>query len=169
MTGLALLLVVGLWWWASLTLSRIVVRKLPAKPWRRLVGYVVFGLLFALPVADEIVGGFQFRALCKKNAVFHVGVEHPEGRITKFSANSPGEFVHGTFIKIYDAAIEYKDVQSGEVVVKFHSYTAEGGWLIRALGISESDAPLTIGSPFCSPEQERHETVGRTLGFSVIR
>ncbi|GHT84100.1 hypothetical protein AGMMS49960_18370 [Betaproteobacteria bacterium] len=42
--------------------------KLNSLP-KRLVASVVFWVLaFTLPVADEIVGGFQFRALCREGA-----------------------------------------------------------------------------------------------------
>lgn len=113
-------------------------------------------------------GGFQFRALCAKNAVFRVGVDKPEGRITRFSANPANEIVPETAITIYDTGVEYTDVQSGELVVKFHRYVAKGGVFIRALGIFEDNSPITFGRPSCSPEQVRGEVVHRTLKFSGI-
>lgn len=168
MTGIFLFIVVGLWVWACVAMTRALLRKVPSKGGRWLVAPLAFSALLALPVADEIIGGFQFRALCEKNAVFHIGVANPEGRVTKFSANPANEIMSGTAIRIYDTGAEYTDVQSGETVVKFHEYVAKGGVFIRTLGISEGNAPITIGRPGCSPEQTRGEAVHRTLKFSVI-
>lgn len=168
MTGLLLIVVVGLWLWACVALTRALMPRLPAQPWRSLIGLVVFVALLVAPVADEIVGGFQFRALCEKNAVFRMGVERPEGRSTKVLLKPSNETVPGTAITIYHTGIEYTDVQSGELVVQFDEYVAKGGLFIRALGISESNSPITMGSHACSPEQTRGESVRRTLNFSVI-
>lgn len=168
MTGILLLIVVGLWVWVCVAVARALMRRLQMQPWRSLAGFTAFAALLVAPVADEIVGGFQFRALCEKNAVFRVGVENPEGRVTRFSANPANEILMGTALTIYDTGIEYIDVQSGEIVVKFHRYVAKGGIFIRSLGISENNSPITMGRPSCSPEQVRGEAVHSTLKFSVI-
>jgi hypothetical protein len=168
MSGLLFLGAVGLWVWACVAMTRWIMRRIGSKPRRLLTGVGVFVLLLVLPVADEIVGGFQFRALCEKNAVFRLGVEKPEGRITRFSADPANEVVPNTAIKIYVSGIAYTDVQSGQLVVKFHRYAAEGGIFIRTLGISQGNAPITMGSSSCSPEKKLGQTVSRTFNFSVI-
>ena len=107
------------------------------------------------------------RAVRKKSA-FLLGVANPAGRTTTYSSSPLNEVVSGTAIKIYHTGDEYRDAQSGELVVRSNLFVAEGGVLIRALGISEGNAPLTIGVPSCSPEKARGERVSRTLKFSVI-
>lgn len=168
MTGIYLLIVVALWICICIVLTRALLHRLPIQAWRLPVGATVFVALLVAPVGDEIVGGFQFRSLCEKNAVFQIGVEKTEGRIARFSSNPSNEIVPGTAITIYHTGIEYTDVQSGEIVVKFDRYAAKGGVLIRALGISESNSPITMGRHACSPEQARGESVHRTLNFSVV-
>ena len=168
MTGIFLLIVVGLWVWACVAMTRALLRKVPSKGGRWLVAPIAFFVLLALPVVDEIIGGFQFRALCEKNAVLHIGIANPEGRVTKFSANPANEIVPRTAITIYHTQVEYTDVNSGELVVQFHRYVAKGGVFIRTLGISEGNSPITMGRSACSPEQVRGETISRTLKFSVI-
>jgi hypothetical protein len=70
MTGILLFSVIGLWfafvkWWLMPRLMDRVPSSVPEK-----VFYpVVFAILLAAPVADEIVGGFQFPALCRQGAV----------------------------------------------------------------------------------------------------
>ncbi len=168
MTGILLLAVVGLWLWVSMAATRALLRRLHARPWRWLVGLPVFVALLVAPVADEIVGGFQFRALCKKNAVFRFGAEKPEGRMTKELISPANEILTGTAITIYHTGVTYTDIKTNELVVKFDKYVAKGGMFIRTLGIFESDAPITIGRPSCSPEQVRGEAIHHTLKFSVV-
>jgi NhaP-type Na+/H+ and K+/H+ antiporter len=168
MTGILLFIVIGLWLWVCILVTRPLFPSSQIRPWRGLAGAAVFIVLLVLPVSDEIVGGFQFRALCEKNAVFHLTAQKLEGRMTKFSANPANQIVSGTAIPIYDSGIEYTDTQSGEVVLKFHSYVAKGGILIRTLGISESNSPITMGLHTCSPEISREETASKTFKFSVV-
>lgn len=167
MTGIFLLIVVGLWIFVCIVVTRSLFFRPPVRTWRSLLGLVAFAALLVAPVGDEIVGGFQFRALCEKNAIFRIGVEKPEGRTAKFSSDPSNEVVPGTAIAIYHSGIRYTDVQSGEVVVKFDQYVAKGGVFIRILGISESNSPITMGRHSCSPEQVRGESVHRTLKFNV--
>ena len=168
MTSLLLLLLVSLWLWACVALTRALLRRLPRKTWRPLLAMPLFLTLAAAPVGDEIVGAIQFHALCRDNAIFRVNVQNPEGRITRYSAKPANERVSGTVIEILDTGVKYVDIATGEVVVTFHKYVAKGGWLIRALGVFQSNAPLTIGQPTCSPEQRLGEAVNRTLKFSVV-
>ena len=168
MTGVFLLVVFGLWLWACIAVARALLRHFQPRPWRWLIAPMVFVAMLVAPVADEIVGGFQFRKLCEKNAVFRIGVDKLEGRTTKAVVQPANEIVPGTAITIYHSRFEYTDVQSGEVVVNFDEYVAKGGIFIRTLGISQGGAPITMGRPACSPQSVRGEVVNRTLKFSVI-
>ena len=168
MTGIFLLIVFGLWLWACIAAARALLRHLRPRPWRWLIAPLAFVAMLVAPVADEIVGGFQFRKLCEKNALFRIGVENPEGRITRFSANPANEQLTGTAITIYHSGIRYTDVNTGESVVQFDDYVAKGGVFIRTLGISQGNAPITMDRASCSPEKVRGESVHRTLRFTVI-
>jgi hypothetical protein len=98
----------------------------------------------------------------------NIGVDNPQGRTTRYSANPSNEIVPGTAIRIYHTRSEYVDVDTGELVLRLDSYVVKGGLFIRALGISENNSPLTIDPTSCSPEDARGENVSRTLKFSVI-
>jgi len=168
MAGLLLLSIFIAWLLATLWLSKRATQTM-AISWKRHAARIgLLTILLPLPLVDEIIGGFQFRALCEKNAVFQMGVSNPEGRVTKYVGDPVNELVPGTAIRIYRTHAKFIDIQSDEVVVQFDEYTASGGKFIRALSISEGNAPLTIGIPACSPEQKRGEAVHRTMQFSVI-
>jgi hypothetical protein len=168
MTGIFLMIVVGLWLWACVAMTRALMRRWKGRAWGVPAACAAFVALLVAPVADEIIGGIQFRALCQKNAVFRVGVMKPEGRITKFSSTPSNEKMPGTAITIYHSGIRYTDVRSDELVVSFDRYLAQGGLFIRTLGISENNSPITMNHPSCSPEQALGESVHRTLKFSVV-
>ena len=168
MTGLLLVVVSALWVACCVALVRVLTGPMTSLPFRLPIAATLFLALLPAPVVDELVGGFQFRALCEKNANFSLGVPSAEGRTTRYSSNPTNELIPGTAIPIYDTGVLYTDVNSGEVVLSFHRYVAKGGVFIRALGISESNSPITMGRASCSPEQSRGETASRTMKFAVV-
>ena len=165
MTGLLLLPLVGGWLWLSWFVARGLMHALRARPWRWALVPLVFAAQVSLPVADEIVGGFQFRALCAKNADFRMGVQDPAGRVARVTIDPLNQPVPDTAITILHSGFKYTDVQTDEVIVAFDQYVASGGALIQTLGISESNSPLTIGRPWCSPEEG--VAVSHSMKFTV--
>lgn len=169
MTGLFLLGVIALWVGIVVKLSRWTGGIVCGGRWRGPIALVVFLSLLLLPVLDEIIGGFQFRELCKTNASeYRLGVANLEGRTARVTINPSNENLRGTAIPIRHSRVFYHDVSTGELMVEFDTYVARGGRLIEALGISESGSPLTIGSPSCSPERRRAENARLTFKFKVI-
>ena len=166
MTGLLLLLIAGLWLAASLSISRLLATRLAPKSLQAPAAGLLFIGLLLFPLADEIVGGFQFRSLCASSASFQVGVANPEGRTTRVAINPSHQPVSGTAIPILHSRIEYLDVNSGEHVVSFDEYVAKGGLLIRGLGISQDNSPLTLDKPYCSPQ--KGVNVRLTMKFHVV-
>jgi hypothetical protein len=169
MTGIFLLFVVGLWIWLIAKASRWVGARVKSPPWRMPATGLVFVGLLVLPIADELVGGLQFRALCAKNASeFQMGVADPQGRTTKLTIGPANRYLENTAIPIRHSRREYRDTTTQELVVAFDSYSATGGLFIHALGISNSNSPLTIGQPSCSPQKQRGQAAHLTFKFKVI-
>ena len=166
MTGALLFAVVVFWLWTSVQLTRLVLRNISSWKWRRVIAPVIFIALIILPVMDEIIGGFQFRTLCEKSATIKLGVKNPVGRTTRYMGEPIDEAVPGTYIPIFHSHIEYHDVMTNELVAQYDRYVAKGGILVRAVGISENNSPLTIGSPSCSGE--RGASLPTLLRFNVI-
>lgn len=167
LTGFVFLAAIAAWVALSALITRALLQRLPSIKLRPFVGTIVFVSLMVLPIIDEIIGGIQFKALCSRNAVFRVMVVDPQGRTTKVTAQPSAEVIPGVPIKIIHSRVIYTDVTTGETVVEFDRYSARGGILIRLLGISEGNKPLTFESG-CSPETEKGEVVSRTLKFSVV-
>lgn len=150
MAGLLFLMVVGLWVWAAVVLARWMSRRfLSQRPWRRYASIGLFMLILPLPVVDEIIGGFQFRALCEEGAKLKIDEKRILGKDVKLVVtpkDSP-ELIPHTAIPIFHYHYSYRDVYTDEEYAQYETYTAKGGVFIRALGISNNNSPLIIDDP----------------------
>ena len=165
MTGILLLVVVALWLWFCVVLARALLRRLQARPWRLLVVPVVFAASFVAPVVDEILGGFQFRALCERDAVLQIDATNVRGRTVKRTwAES---FPANTVLRIRRVQYRLVDASTGEELGNYVTLSVWGGWLIRVLGISEGNAPLLIHPASCDPV--RYSRIDEQYGFVLIR
>ena len=154
MAGIIFLAILFALFTAALWLAREFTKKLPPRFARAPVTGLVVVLLLTSLVADEIVGGFQFRALCEKNAVLKINAEKIKGKAIRVSGEPANEVVGGTAVKIYQSRRVYRDSETNEELASYSKYTAEGGWFIRTIGFSDSTPPLTFPSA-CSPPDRR--------------
>ena len=158
MAGLIVLAIFAGLFFAALWLAKILTSKLPPRvPRTPAMGLVVILLLTSL-VADEIVGGFQFRALCEKNAVLKINAEKIKGKRIKSSGEPANEILKGTAVQIYHTHNVYRDAETNEELASYSRYTAKGGWFIRTIGFSDSTPPLTFSS-VCVPDWNSPEKV----------
>ena len=136
--------------------------------WRLLLlrGSVVAGAFFLL-IGDELIGWYQFSAICRQHSAFEMGVSDPVGRTARFQAAPDRELLKSTAIPIYRTRISYFDIQTGELLVALERFEAKGGWLVTLLGVSESDHPILLHRATCSPESRLNEWVAVTLKFNV--
>jgi len=158
-TGFLLIGVLIAWLAVAIALARAFTRGIKAGTKRAAVGIVAFALLLPLPVVDEIIGGFQLRAFCREGAVARYDEEKLRGRTVRMRLEpnpdvpsvmqTPTRRV-GAFIPIEERTIDYLDVESGQVLLSYKAFRAKGGVLIRTLGISNADSPLTIDPSSCA-------------------
>jgi hypothetical protein len=165
MTGIFLLVVVGLWLWLSIATTRALLGRLQPRWWRWLVAFFVLVALLVAPVADEVVGGFQFRTMCERDAVLKIDAVKVRGRTLKrlwvesFPANS--------VLKIRRVQYQLLDASTDEELGTYATLSVWGGWLVRALGISDGNAPLLINPASCDPV--RHSRIDEQYGFVLVR
>jgi hypothetical protein len=153
MTGIFLLIVVGLWLWACVAMTRALMRRWKGRAWGVPAACAMFVALLVAPVADEIVGKFQFDALCSDYAVQTIDLKNAPNRQVIFRPRANDTYANGTAIQIRINPHFYEDSVTGKVLVRYHSVHARGGWLVRALGVSETSAPLIFRSA-CAPADE---------------
>jgi hypothetical protein len=150
MTGILLLLVAGFWLIAAYWLAKLITRILPSSGWRVLVGALIFLALLPLPLMDEIVGKRQFEQLCQENSTILVDRAKAAGK-TVYLADLPDSDVKGTWVRVVVQPWNFLDAKTGEVVIRYNTLQAVGGWFIRTLGISEGNVPLTFEG-HCKPD-----------------
>ncbi len=146
MIGLLFLAAIGLWIWAAIQLTRLLLRNVSSRNWRRVIAPVIFGALIVLPVADEIIGGFQLRTLCKTNAVLKVDAEKIRGKKVRVSTDPANKEMDGTSVRIRYSRSFYHDAETNEELASSGRYVANGGWLIRTISTDNYIVPLTFPS-----------------------
>ena len=150
MAGAFLIVLFIAWLIIVITVTRLVVKRTKSSAAKVVGGVVVFSILLIAPLADEIIGKIQFEALCEKYAVAEIDERDAINRSVIYVPRKSDEYASHTAVKIRIDQKVYRDAETKKVVVKFHTLTATGGWLIRTLGISETDSPLLFRH-FCSP------------------
>jgi hypothetical protein len=122
--------------------------------WRKVPVRVFFFLvLLILPMADEIIGRWQFNRLCEREAVIWLS---QDWRNVKRAIGSyhPREEVSEGMIRIYKTVIEYIDKDTGIVFLRDISYSTYGGFLFDRLGLGLGAAE-TCSSPTASEVYRR--------------
>ena len=151
MTGIFLLVLLGFWTFVCIQVVRLAIHRVSSRAWRVVVAPVVFVPLFIMPVIDEIIGSFQFRSLCERNAVLRIDANEGAGKTVRLAINPANEIVPGQLLTTYHTRVAFVEVATSREIGSYSSYEAKGGWLIRALGVSETNAPLTMNSS-CAPQ-----------------
>ena len=154
MTGILLIAVVIGWFFAVLAATRWVTRHFNSQAMKVLSSLVLFPLLLVAPVTDELIGKQQFESLCKKYAVQKIDVQHARNARVESVGGDRDWYAAWTAVRIRIQPWIYQDTKTQRVVASYHTLHAEGGWLIRILGISEANSPLLF-SRSCAPLDER--------------
>lgn len=152
MTGLLLIGLAAMWVAASRWIVRAGFKFVPDQPWRKGAQAGALLLLLLLPLADEIVGSMQFHRLCEKSDRVFVDRERIRDAIIYYIPAS-SENVTGLAISVTRQPWRHAFSDTGQLVLAYESYHADGGWLVRTLGITENHAPLLFRSS-CAPTQE---------------
>lgn len=184
MFGLIALALILVWLFASIALARWVGRRVPHGGVRFLVTVLLAPTLFALPLADEIVGKFQFDRLCEgaKEIKIHktilVGEElyFSDGRWRRADRDIPlaeSNRIAGVVKKMLEyettpyqpveavmpiatSEVRIKDRRTGDVLAAYREFITRGGWISRNL-----EKPL-LSRDGCAPE-ERGPVLQQTL------
>ena len=146
MTGLFLIALAIAWLAVAVAITRWTTRRFRSTALKLVSSLLVFPVLLVAPLTDELIGAHQFETLCKKDGRPEpVALEKARGLALLVNL---GQFqpVADTILETQAAMYTYSDVQSEKPILRFHTYRTKGGWLIRALGFSETNAPLTFSA-----------------------
>lgn len=143
MVGLIMFAVLGLWGFICFLVANFFLSKIENVLIRKFSTAALFTLIFLVPVADEIVGGFQFRALCKKNALLIFDEEKIKGKTVAYQ-RVRDNYIYRYLIPVLERSWSYKDIGTGEIVISWKSYEAKGGWLSHFIGFPPGSPPYTF-------------------------
>ncbi|MBN8476772.1 hypothetical protein [Sulfuritalea sp.] len=168
MSGLFFFGVIAAWGAVAFLMAKRVTRLVQSRILGLGLGALAFVLMIVLPVVDEIVGGYQFRALCRQNAVLRIDAEKAKGRKVRVVFEPLNEVLPGNAIAIFHSHKSYRDVVTNEEIASNEWYLAKGGWFIRLLGVSETNDPITFSPSACYPSITPQEIAG-TYGITLIK
>lgn len=168
MTGIFLFVIGLMWLGVVIGLAIVVAWRLKNPVVRVGVGMLVCAVLLPLPLADEIVAQRQFDDLCREGAVLKMDVQRIKGRKVKLTFEPSNAPVPNIAVPAKYTRVIFRDAATGEELGSYGEYVAKGGWLIHAIGISESNSPMWMSRSYCSPDTGAQQ-MAIDYGFEIIR
>lgn len=149
MSGIIILFVLGTWGVISYFFVKLALWRVKDSDIKIFTNIFLSALIFIVPVTDDIIGGFQFRALCKENAVLKINEDNAKGK-SVFLEGQNFE-LHQFIVPIDNYHLNYRDVETNEVILSWNEYRAQGGWLSRLINFPQGSPPYTFNG-VCYPE-----------------
>jgi len=149
MSGLILLGVLIACCWIGVLLVRFVGRAVHNPKWKKpaMVGLTL--VLLAAPFVDEVIGMYQFNALCKANGIESADVSKARGKRVVFESDERTN-VSGTLMPVKVSTDVIRNADNGEILFQYNDYFAKGGWLMRYTPISMGSAtPMLFDGNGC--------------------
>lgn len=165
MSGLILLAVLGLWIAAVTVLTRFLTKAIRPSLFRLVIQLLIFVGISIAPVADDIIGGIQFRALCEAETAIAYDKERLANKKVKFQL-SDAVGVDYMIISVISQTWNYQDIESDETLMSYKTLDAKGGWLSRAIGFQSLSNPFTFDG-HCGPGWQHVDEIFRSLHVTV--
>ena len=153
MTGIFLVAVVLIWLVTAMFITRWVTSHFKSLVVKVVAATVTLPTLLMAPLADEFIGMKQFHGLCRQYALDNIDRAGAQNA-NVISVDGRVRTLPNTAVRIDVQSWAYQNVATGKVVVSYNTLTAQGGWLIRAMGMSETNAPLIFNGS-CAPIEYR--------------
>ena len=152
MSGIILIVLLAFWLYLAIKMSSFFVSKMMEGAGKVAVRIFVFAMFFIVPVLDDIVGGFQFRHLCETEVLLVYNEKKVKGKTAQLKR--PVIQIINKVIPIREHTWDWVDQDTGETLVKYKDYYAEGGWLSRFIGFPQGSPPYTFNGS-CGSKKAR--------------
>jgi hypothetical protein len=157
MSVIFLIIIVAAWFFAVKSLTGAITSTMKSGIIKKTTYIFLFTFLFLLPVADDIIGGFQFRALCTPENKLIYDAEKVRGKTVKTKDSTTHTL--DKIIPIRVLTREWYDADTGEILITHKMYKAKGGWLSQLIGFPGGSHPYTFDGS-CS-SKEYYELFGK--------
>ncbi len=142
MSGILLIIILAIWSFVVKAISRLCVKNLQSGTKKTIIHIALFILFFIAPVADDIIGGFQFRAMCTPDNMLVYDSEKVRGKSIEYKGVSVDKIYK--IIPIWVTQSEWTEPGAAQVLIVRKKYDAMGGWLSRLIGFPEGSPPYTF-------------------------
>lgn len=168
MSGLLLLLAIFIYLATVSKLTTTLGNVFPYVEWRGTAKVLIFVGLLATPILDEVIGMWQFKALCTANGIESADVSKARGKLVKIRVNyAERQPVRGTIMPIDAEDVLFEDADTGEILIQVKNYIARGGWLMRHTPISMgAPQPIFFGGSTCDVRIEQAIFKANSITFS---
>lgn len=160
----ALAALIGLLVW----LSGLITRRLPlssnSKTWLRVA--IVVGA-FPLMLIDEIVGKYQFQALCKANGIESADVSKARGKNVRLEISENTKLQGLMTPGIVDDRF-YRDIDTNEILIHHKSYYSYGGLIMRLTPLSMGSSHPMLFPGGCGAESTIIDSIFRANNILII-
>lgn len=164
MIGLLFLAGIGLWLTAAIMLSKRIPRWVGITKHTKAASVLVFPLVLTAPIADDLIGRWQFYRLCDRQAVVTLSPDWE--RVKKVRANHLNRAEIGnSVIPVYSHVSQYVDVETDRVFLSANTLTTYGGFFQRhlyGLGSSSECRPKNLGQIFKQVNLDKLIEQGKT-------
>lgn len=145
MIGLSVIFVIVIWVFLVTKLTGFLGKLLPANQFSAPLKVLLFILLLVMPFMDEIIGGFQFRALCKTEAVAIYDEAKVRGKTVHDNQSSAERYnFTNTILPTYKLTSKYADHATNKLLITYVSLYSDGGWLSRWIDFNGDHSPQTF-------------------------
>jgi hypothetical protein len=152
MGGLIVIFIIAFWVFLVTKLTKFLSKWIPVNKYSPALKVLLFVLLLVMPFADEIIGGFQFRALCKAEAVATYDEAKVRGKTVHLKS---AEVIHytNTILPTHKQIWLYADHETNEELLSYVDIRSDGGWLSRWINFNGVHDPQTF-SGNCGSDKE---------------
>ena len=165
MSGLILLTAVVASLWLCVWLSKTIGNLVPNAAWRSAVKVGVFLALLASPFVDELIGMYQFKALCKANGIESADVSKARGNRVKVQYSERTDVEPRVLLPTKESDVTFRDADTAEILIRHKNYYSEGGWLMRHTPISMGNhTPMLFGG-LCDQRKEQEIFQANSITF----
>lgn len=133
MSGIIFFGILGIWAFVAIKLTNFFTSDIQSQSKKYWLYPPVFILILIAPVMDEIIGGFQFRALCTPENLLVYDAEKVRGK-TLQQRFGPDYYINGKMLPIKVTESQWFDPTTKEVLLTRNIFYARGGWLLRSIG-----------------------------------
>jgi hypothetical protein len=134
-----------LWLTVTIMLSKRIPHWLGVTKHTKVASVMLFPLVLTAPIADELIGRWQFNRLCEREAVVTLSPDWEKVKRAR-RVSLPRSEVAGALIRIYSQGGEYVDVDTGKTFMTYPYFYTYGGLLFGRLGLGLG------GSTSCLPK-----------------